>query len=263
MLRHSSFLLVMLALFGVLDLTSCHSSPSKRALQYMNQEGFGRIYSGNAAEEDYVTIGDTVVIYDVANPREINSTVTVSSDGRVLLAELGRVRIAGYTRSELESVLAERYASYYTNPPNIQVQITTKGKVFFVLGEVSNEGSKTFKGNQTILDVLSRSKPERDTANIGRIVLIRGDPQDPLRLPVNLNDIIAGDTTTNYVIQEDDIIWVPPTMFAQFGYFLTAALYPVTAVFKAIGGALLGAQGGRGGRNSNNNRGLLSFGGIF
>ena len=106
------------------------------------------------------------------------------------------------------------------------------------------------------------ARPKQDTANIGRCLLIRGDPQKPLRLPFNLNDIIKGETSTNYEVQEDDIIWVPPTLFAELGYFLRAALFPVTAVFQAIGGALLGAQGGRG-VGGGNNRGLLTFGGIF
>lgn len=262
MLRPSHILLVLVALVGLMDLTSCNSSPTKRALQYMNQDGFGRRYSGNAEEEDYVTTGDSVRVYDVNHPTDINFTVTVSSDGTVLLDQVGRVHIAGYTRSDLESVLAERYSSYYTTPPSIVVDITTKGKVFFVLGEVLAEGSKPFKGNQTVLDVIIEAQPQRDTANIGRAMLIRGDPQDPLRLPINLNDIIKGDTTTNYTVQEDDIVWVPPTLFAEFGYFLRAALYPVTAVFQAIGGALLGVQGGRQ-VNNGNNRGLLTFGGIF
>ncbi len=262
MLRQSHLLLVCLALFGVLNMTSCYSSPSKRALQYMNQEGFGRRYSGKAEEEDYVVPGDTVRVYDINHPDDINATVTVSSDGTVLLSQIGRTKIAGFTRSGLESHLGERYSSYYQTTPSIVIDITTKGKVFFVLGEVESEGSKTYKGNQTVLDVLVDAGPKQDTANIGRAELIRGDPLDPLRLPINLKDIIRGDTTTNYTIQEDDIIWVPPTMFAELGYFLRAALYPVTAVFQAVGGALLGAQNNRNNRN-NNNRGLLSFGGIF
>ena len=259
--RHSFILLALLATIAVLDFTSCHSSPSKRALQYMNQDGFGRRYSGESQEEDYVTTGDNIRIFDVNNPEEINVTVTVSSDGTVLLSQIGRTAIAGYTRSELESYLAERYSPYYTTPPSIVVDITTTGKVFFVLGEVESEGSQLFQGNQTVLDVVLLAVPKRDTANVGRGLLIRGDPQDPLRLPFNLNDIIRGDTSTNYSIQEDDIVWVPPTLFAEFGYFLRAALYPVTAVFQAIGGALLGGQGGN--NNGGNNRGLLQFGGVF
>ncbi len=253
-------LVLLLALLSVPALSGCHSAPSKRAFQYMNQEGFGRLYTGNAEEEDYVTIGDGVSIYDVNHP-EIDLNRTVGPDGTILMPEIGRLHIAGYTRSDLESVLAQRYAAYYMDPPSIVVDITTRTKVFWVLGEVAQEGEVVFEGNQTVFDAVIKARPERDTANLGRVMLVRADPNDPLRLPVNINDIRRGDSTTNYTIQENDIIWVPPTLFAEFGYFLRAALYPVTAVFQAIGGALFATQNGRNGGGNNQN--LLTFGGIF
>ena len=70
--RHSLILLSLLAIFSLLDFTSCHASPSKRALQYMNQNGFGRRYSGQSQEEDYVTTGDNVRVFDVNHPEDIN-----------------------------------------------------------------------------------------------------------------------------------------------------------------------------------------------
>lgn len=255
----SPLLLLLALLLGLSGLSACHSSPSKRALQYMNQEGFGRRYTGNAEEEDYVTIGDGVTIFDVNHP-ELDLNRTVGPDGTILMPEIGRIHIAGYTRSDLESVLAERYSAYYMDPPSIVVDITTRKKIFWVLGEVKQEGEVVFEGNQTVFDAVIAAEPMRDTANLGRVMLVRADPNDPLRLPVNINDIRRGDSTTNYTVQENDIIWVPPTLFAEFGYFLRAALYPVTAVFQAIGGALFATQGQR---NGNNNRNLLSFGGFF
>ncbi len=43
-------------------LTGCSSTmvQDKRILQYLNQEGFGKRYQGNAQEQNYVTIGDTI-----------------------------------------------------------------------------------------------------------------------------------------------------------------------------------------------------------
>ena len=174
---------------------------------------------------------------------------------------MGRIHVAGYTRSDLEAVLAERYAAYFEDPTDIVVDISTSSKVFWVLGEVTREGEAKFLGNQTVFDAIVKARPKQDTANLGRVMLYRGDPNDPLRLPVNYNDIRRGDTTTNYEIQENDIIWVPPTLFSELGYFLRALLYPVTSVFTAVAGPFFGV-GNRNGRN-NNNRNALSLGGIF
>ena len=58
------------------------------------------------------------------------------------------------------------------------------------------------------------------------------------------------------------MIYVPPTLVAEFGYFLRGLLFPVTTVFQAIGGALFATQGGRGGGVNRNNR-AVGLGGIF
>lgn len=250
--RHAaSPLLILIALLAC-GLAACHSAPSKRTLQYMNQEGFGRRYSGNALEENYLTIGDQVQIADIAHP-ELSLGTTVDIDGTILLPEVGRIHVAGYTRSDLEAVLAERYSPYYETPTEIVVDITTSSKVFWVLGEVRNGGEFEFLGNETVIDAVVDAQPNRDSANLGRIMLIRADPQDPLRLPVNYWDITRGDSTTNYTLEENDIIWVPPTVLAELGYFIRQLLYPFTTVVQAISSAFFGArQNGRGGAGRNN-----------
>ncbi|MEM9381849.1 MAG: polysaccharide biosynthesis/export family protein [Planctomycetota bacterium] len=233
------FPLLVALLMGLIGLSACHSAPSKRSLQYMNQDGFGRRYSGNALEENYVTIGDRVQILDVAHP-ELNLSASVDIDGTVLLPEIGRIHIAGYTRSDLEAVLTERYAAYYSDPTEIVVDITTSNKVYWVLGEVARPGEFELVGNETVLDALVEAKPNRDSANLGRVLLIRADALDPLRLPVNYWDITRGDATTNYTILENDIVWVPPTVLAQLGYFVRALIYPFTTVIQAISQAFFG-----------------------
>lgn len=251
-------LLVALVTVG---LTGCNTAPSKRAIQYMNQEGFGRPVFGNAEEEEYVSIGDSVTVFDIAHPEDIDFQLAVAPDGTVLLREVGRIYIAGLTRSDLQAVLREKYSPYFQDAPEIVVEISASQRSYWVLGEVTREGSYPFRGNQNIIDAIVQARPKKDTANLGRILLIRADPNDPLRLPFNFYDLaIRGDSSLNYVLQENDIIWVPPTLMAEFGYFLKKMLYPVTAVFQAIGGALF--AGGQGGNRNNGNR-AFAFGGLF
>ena len=250
------------ALFGLLALVmlaGCSNAPDKRALQYMNQEGFGKRYVGNAEEENYISIGDRIDVFDLVNP-EIDLSQSVGIDGTVLLPELGAVPVAGYTRSDLESVLNSRYKDYYAET-EIVVNISATGKSFWVIGEVRTPGRKPFTGDIVVVEAILEAVPVRQTANTGRIQLVRGDPRDPLVLPVNLADIRRGDTTTNYRIQENDIIVVPPTFIAEFGYFLEALLFPLTRVLAVTAGAFFGDNNNGNFRNRNN-RGL-GFGSIF
>ena len=248
----------LLATALALGLAACSSAPDKRTLQYTNQEGFGKRYVGNAEEEEYVSIGDRVRVVDLLHPEEIDVSKTVQIDGRILLPELDYVPVAGYTRSDLQAVLTERYSLFYEET-DIVVDITATSRSFWVVGEVADEGRRDFEGNTTVFEAVMEASPMRASANVGRCLLVRGDARDPLVLPFNLDDIKYGDPTTNYLIRENDIIIVPPTLLAEFGYFLEAVLFPVRQVLFSLGGAFFGNfQNGRG---VNGNRALM-FGGI-
>ena len=129
----------VLGLLVLLTLTmigcSTLSAPDKRLEQYLNADG----YVGNAEEANYVSLGDTVAVLDTLHTTEIRSNQRVDIDGTILLPELGVVHVAGYTRSELRSILTERYSAYYSET-DIQVQIRASGKKYFIFGEVYTEG---------------------------------------------------------------------------------------------------------------------------
>lgn len=227
-----------LALAAALCLCACNTSPDKRLLQYLNEEGFGTRYTGNAEEENYITIGDTLDMTDANHPTELTVSAKVDVDGTVILPEIGAVHVAGQTRTELEAYLLEKYSPYY-NELDIRVKLATQGKVFFIFGEVGSEGAKPFPGDLTIFEAVMAAVPDERTANLGRVRLIRADPRDPLIINVNLSEMFdRGDSTFNVHIQERDIIYVPPTMIAQFGYFLSALIFPITQVVQDLSGAL-------------------------
>ena len=218
----------------VLGLASCDSTPDKRLLQNLNTQGFGNRYSGNAEEENWVAIGDSVTVTDSYHPTEIRGTVKVDIDGTVLLPEIGTVQVAGRTRSEIEALLMEKYSPYY-ELIDVKVKITTGGKKYFIFGEVSQQGAKPFTGDLTIFEAVTAAVPKSDSANLGRVKLIRADPRDPQIQIINLSEIIdTGDSTFNVLVHERDIIYVPPTMLAQFGYFLEALLFPVRIVLASV-----------------------------
>lgn len=254
-----TFLLAWLALAG---LVACSSAPDKRTLQYLNRYGLGKKYWGNAEEENYATLGDTVVYYDQLHPEELSGSQKVDIDGTILLPEVGTVHVAGYTRSDIQSVLKERFSVYY-DETDIVVDIRTKGKQYFIYGEVGKEGAKKHPGDLTIWEAVMQARPDKNSANTGRVRLIRADPVDPLIFVVNIDDVIErGDTTFNLQVQENDIIYVPPTLLAEFAYFIDDLLFPVKEVLRGIGGAFFGFNQ-RGGRNNRRNNNALGGGAFF
>jgi protein involved in polysaccharide export with SLBB domain len=250
------------ALGLVLLLGACSSTqPDKRLLQYLNDSGFGNRYTGNAEEQNYVTIGDAVQITDAYHPGELDATETVDLDGTIVLPVVGAVHVAGLTRSDLEAFLLQKYSPYYEEL-DISVKIeSTTGKFFFVFGEVASEGARPFTGDLTVFQAVMEARPNPRTANSGRVRVIRADPRDPVIIHVNLSEIIeSGDSTFNILLQERDIVYVPPTMLAQFGYFLSDLIFPITQVMGELSRALWfwypGAFG-RGYYGNNNNQGIF------
>lgn len=219
---------------------ACSTAPDKRLLNNMNQKGFGKRYTGNVEEENYATIGDTIDITDPYHGEELNLSKKIDIDGTVLLPELGAVALAGYTRTELEALLMEKYSPYY---PELDIKVDIKNtggsKKYFIYGEVSSPGEKSFPGDETVFEAVMRAGPTKDTANLGRVRLIRADPRDPAVYEINIGDLLNnGDSSFNMHVEELDIIFVPPTMLAQLGYFLDSLLFPVKLVLTGIGEAI-------------------------
>ncbi len=249
---------LLLALLGLL-LAGCYSEPDKRILQYLNTEGFGKRYTGNAEEANYITIGDSMSITDLYHT-ELTITQTVDIDGTVVLPEIGAVHVAGMTRTELEAFLMEKYSPYYEQL-DIKARLTTRGKNYFIYGEVGGAGQKPFPGDLTVFEAVMGANPDTAGANLGRVRLIRPDPRDPIVITVNIDEIIrTGDSTYNVHVLENDIIYVPPTVLAALGNFLTALIQPFTRVLQEISRAAgrFGFWGGAGrGRGRNNNFGTI------
>jgi protein involved in polysaccharide export with SLBB domain len=254
------FLVTLLAL-----LAACSTQPDKRILQLLNTSGFGKSYTGNAEEENYITIGDTLAVTDTYQPTEMRANERVGIDGTVLLPVIGAVNVAGMTRTEIEAFLMDKYSPYY-DLLDIKVRIvSSSGKFYYIFGEVKSEGRKTLPGDWTIWEAVMAAVPDDETANLGRVRLIRADPRDQLIVHVDVGQVIErGDTTYNIKVKELDIIYVPPTMLAQVGYFINTLLFPVKLVLAGIGDAvrtltnLSYIQGNQnGGRFNNNNNGVF------
>ena len=90
------------------SLPGCNTAPSTS--DSVHEPGGLRPPVFGNAEEEYVSIGDAVTVFDVAHPDEIDFRLVVAADGTVLLHEVGRIYIAGLTRTDLQSLLTRKYA---------------------------------------------------------------------------------------------------------------------------------------------------------
>jgi len=228
--------LVILIIAGV----GCRAVEDKRTFQYLNTAGFGSLTSGDANTENYIEVGDLVTIKDSLHPDLAIPSQDVGIDGTIYLPEIGQLLVRNYTRAQLKAHLDELYAPYY-DKTDLQVKIDSAGgaggggKKYFMVGEVAVQGKKAFRGNLTVFEAITEAQPKKETANLGRIQLIRGDPVDPLIIIVNFHDIIDyGDTTYNLIVRENDIIYIPPTLIGSVGNFIEKLFYPIKVILQPL-----------------------------
>ena len=108
----------------------------------------------------------------------------------------------------------------------------------FVMGEIKTPGSVTISTTElTVLDAINLAGGPTEDANIEEIRLIRKvKGQEGVKI-VNLETMLArGDFSENFVLQDDDIIYLPRKGIAQFNYVLRQ-IDPLLRTF--ISGALL------------------------
>jgi protein involved in polysaccharide export with SLBB domain len=225
-----------LLLSGASALAGCRSDAAvdRRILQVLNQQGFGRRYTGRAQEQNYVTIGDTVTFADLLNP-EVRGSEIVAIDGTIELPSAGPVFVAGLTRRELETYLSQKLAPFFTNLA-LEISLRSGGaKVYYVVGEVELPGPKLYRGDTTVFEAVQDAMPNEYTANLGRVRVIRADPQNPLVIQVNVAELWeSGDSTYNVQLQEFDVVYVPPTLLKQFADVLSGILVPLVTPFRAV-----------------------------
>ena len=92
----------------------------------------------------------------------------------------------------------------------------------FVMGEINEPGSVNIQTTAlTILDAINLSGGPTENANIEEIRLIRRVRGQEGVKTVNLETIWAhGDFSQNYVLKDDDIIYLPRKGIAKFNYYL-------------------------------------------
>lgn len=234
--RDLSFLLALWVALAPAFLAGCGSlSMDRRILQHVVKEGIGKRYHGDAQQENYLSIGDTIQYVDTYNPIDVAGVAVVDIDGTITLPEAGVVHVAGLTRSGVETYLTQKLSPYFVET-DVRVQIRPGGaKIYYVLGQVRAPGPKPLKGDMNILDVVLLAGPREHSSNLSRVRLIRPDPVDPLILRSDVAAIWEhGDPTENYSIREFDIIYVPPTVLQQLADFVSGLIVPLMSVVRSV-----------------------------
>ena len=225
------FLKVVLLTF-VVSLAGCFSSHPR------DIEAFIKPHEVEVTAECYVLQPpDEIEVHCSKVPEIHRQRRRIRPDGKVSFEALGEFEAAGKTPEQLAGLLHEKvlllYALTSENPIDVRV-VAYRSQVYYVLGEVSSPGPKVYTGRDTVLTALAAAKPTI-LAWEERTQVIRPSSEKgvkPRIFEVNFDRMAAhGDTSKNVLLEEGDIIYVPPTVLAAIAMKIEELVRPIGRVF--------------------------------
>jgi polysaccharide export outer membrane protein len=178
---------------------------------------------------------DALTVHAPLAPEIDGQTERVRPDGKITLRLVGEVQVAGLTTREIAAKIAQELSRYYVEPEVVVDVAQYASKYYYVFGEVYGPGPKPYTGRDTLTMALASARPNT-FAWRSRIRITRPGPDAQRRatIIVDLDEMLrTGSTDQDILLQEGDIIEVPPTPLAWVGHQVRALMYPVSPVLNA------------------------------
>ncbi|AQT69467.1 polysaccharide export protein Wza [Anaerohalosphaera lusitana] len=203
-----------------------------------------------AAQNYLLRPPDRIVIHCTSIPELHEQEQAIRPDGKIAFQDIGELKVAGKTPNEVSGILKDRLSKLYKLTGDIPVDVRVaeyRSAAYYVFGEVNFPGAKPFTGRDTVLSAISKSRPTGSSWS-ERVQIIRpsSDPEErPKIFEVNLNRMLAhGDTSKNVLLQEGDMIYVPPTILAASAEVIEEIVRPVGRAFAPVNITQTGGDGG-------------------
>ena len=143
------------------------------------------------------------------------SGYTIDPDGNIDFPLIGKVKAAGYTRTELAAKLKELLETKdAAKDAVVTVEFLNIG--FSVLGEVNSPGFHSFINDKTtLLQGLSRAGDLSLYGNRNNVKVIRMQDGQQQVYVVNIQDTEGMMKSPAYILQQNDIIYVEPNDYRK------------------------------------------------
>lgn len=204
---------------------------------------FVKPYQRDVTSSRYILMPpDIIEIHSTKVPEIDGVYQQIRPDGKISFQTIGVIEVAGKTPAEVADLLSEKVSKLYNLPGDnpIDVRIRAyRSKVYYMVGELSSSGPKEYTGRINTVKAIGLAGL-RPTAWKEQIHVIRPSEHEdtaPQSFVLNWKKVEKGDLTRDVLLQEGDIIYVPPTplaalgnLFAEFAYPIGQALSPVSAI---------------------------------
>jgi len=91
----------------------------------------------------------------------------------------------------------------------------------YVMGEVLRPGIVSLKNELTVLDAVMMSGGFRRSASMEKVYVVRGDGRTTRVVQVDVEKLVErGDTSDNFILKDNDVVYVSPTSIAKLNYLI-------------------------------------------
>ena len=172
-------------LLGLIFLMCC--SGCKSMSFNTGSLAYGTIHQYPAErEETYRLEAPDEIEISVIPQSELDRTVTIRPDGKISLPLIGDVFVEGMTSEELTNKLTEEFSKYAKNPSVAVIVTGFNSKKVYVIGEVFRQGAYPYTGTTSVFEAVEEAGSFTRRASLGRVILVRGDIEDPTVIDINL-----------------------------------------------------------------------------
>jgi len=174
------------------------------------QETPGIAEVSTSQSSDYVIGVSDVLTLSVWREDQLQVTVPVRPDGRIVVPLLGEIDVVGRTPMEVQADLTRGYEAFVTAPAVSLVVTEINSRKVYVLGEVNVPGVFDILRPTRLLQALSMAGGYTDFAKKDEVIIIREGRPGGRRIQVSVKDITSGrKLDDNILLQPGDTIYVP------------------------------------------------------
>ena len=160
--------------------------------------------------------------------RDLNQDdVIVLNDGSVGLMGVDRVKLAGLTMTEADSLLTYAYSREYRDPDLSIIMRDTQGRRVYVLGEVNNPGlHEVPAGGLDIIGAITVAGGFSEDAAKSGTVLVRVTDEGYLVQEIDLDGFasVRYSALGAVSLHAFDVVFVPRSRIGDFSYFSKSLL---------------------------------------
>jgi len=165
--------------------------------------------------------GDQLNVFVYSAP-ELNQTLIVGPDGRVVMPLAQPVMAANLTVEQLEQRLSHALSSQLIDPKLELAPLSYGSQRIFVGGEVNQPGIFELPGQIGTLEAIFIAGGFTDVAKTKRVVLVRRHPNGaPMMKIINLKSLLNERAMTDMTpLQRGDVIYVPRSTIGDINIFM-------------------------------------------